>query len=229
MAITAQSIIDRVRIQLIDEGVTKRWSDAELLKWLSDGQRTIVSVSPGNSSITDTIPLVSGTKQLIPADGHMLLSIIRNNSSDGNNPGRAVRIVSREILDAQNPNWHTATASATAQNYIFDPQEPTKFYVYPPNTGAGYLDVVYSVLPTDMTSTTATLVVQDIFQTALFDYVMFRAHQKDSDFAAGQGLAATYLQLFMAAVGARDTGILGSNPNLQLGAPDPGNRGSAKL
>lgn len=229
MAITAQSIIDRVRIQLIDEGVTKRWSDAELLKWLSDGQRTIVSVSPGNSSITATIPLVSGTKQLIPTDGHMLLSIIRNNSADGNSPGRAVRIVSREILDAQNPNWHTSTASATVQNYIFDPQEPLKFYVYPPNTGDGHLDVVYSVLPTDMTSTSATLVVQDIFQTALFDYVMFRAHQKDSDFAAGQGLAATYLQLFMAAVGARDTGIVGSNPNLSLGAPDPGNRGSAKI
>ena len=45
----------------------------------------------------------------------------------------------------------------------------------------------------------------------------------------GQGLAATYLQLFMTAVGARDTGILGSNPNLQLGTPDPGNRGSAKI
>lgn len=229
MAITAQTILDRARIQLIDEGVTKRWSDSELLKWLSDGQRTIVSISPGNSSITSTIPMVSGTQQTIPSNGHMLLSIIRNNNAAGTAPGRAVRVVSREILDAQNPNWHTVTPSAVVQNYIFDPQEPLKFYVYPPNNGSGHLDVIYSVLPTDMTSVTDTLVVQDIFQTALFDYVMFRAHQKDSDFAAGQGLAATYLQLFMAAVGARDTGILSNNPNLQLAPPDLGSRGSAKI
>ena len=229
MAITAESIIDRVRIQLIDNGDTYRWSDAELLKWLSDGQRTIVVAAPGNSSSTEIVPLVAGTKQNIPSDGNMLLYIVRNTNAAGTVAGRAIRIVSREILDAQNPDWHTATASATVQNYIFDPQEPTKYYVYPPNTGTGYVEMVYSHLPVDMTSLSDTLVVQDIYQTALFDYVMFRAHQKDSDFAAGQALASTYFQLFAAAIGQRDGGLLANNPNLQLGAPDPSTRGSAKV
>lgn len=229
MSVTAQSIIDRVRIQLIDNGSIKRWSDSELLLWLSDGQRTIVTASPGNSSSTEVVPLVSGTKQTIPSDGNMLLYIVRNTNAAGTVPGRAVRIVSREILDAQNPDWHSSTASATVQNYIFDPQEPLIYYVYPPNTGAGYVELVYSHLPADMTSLSSTLVVQDIYQTALFDYVMFRAHQKDSDFAAGQAVASNYLQLFMAAVGQRDAGILSTNPNLQLGSPDPSSRGSAKV
>lgn len=229
MAVTAQSIIDRVRLQLIDTGTVKRWTDAELLKWLSDGQRAIVLASPGNSSSTEIVPLVAGTKQSIPADGNTLLYIIRNTNSTGTTPGRAVRIVSREILDAQNPDWHTSTPTVAAQNYIFDPQQPTEYYVYPPNTGTGHVEMVYSHLPAEMTSLTDTLVVQDIYQTALFDYVMFRAHQKDSDFAAGQQIAAGYLQLFLAATGQRDAGLLQSNPNLQLATPDPSTRGSAKI
>jgi hypothetical protein len=229
MSVTAQSIIDRVRLQLIDNGAVKRWSDTELLLWLSDGQRAIVTASPGNSSSTEVVPLVAGTKQNIPSDGNMLLYIVRNTNSSGTTAGRAVRIVSREILDAQNPDWHSSTAAAVVQNYIFDPQEPTKYYVYPPNTGTGYVEMVYSHLPGEMTSLTDTLVVQDIYQTALFDYVMFRAHQKDSDFAAGQAIATTYLQLFLAAIGQRDGGILQANPNLQLANPDPSTRGSAKI
>ncbi len=229
MAVTAQSIIDRVRLQLIDTGTVKRWTDSELLKWLSDGQRAIVLAAPGNSSSTEIVPLVAGTKQSIPADGNILLYIIRNTNSTGTTPGRAVRIVSREILDAQNPDWHMSTPTATVQNYIFDPQQPTEYYVYPPNTGTGHVEMVYSHLPGEMTSLSNTLVVQDIYQTALFDYVMFRAHQKDSDFAAGQAIAANYLQLFLAATGQRDAGILQSNPNLQLATPDPSTRGSAKI
>lgn len=229
MAVTAQSIIERVRLQLIDNGAVKRWTDTELLLWLSDGQRAIVTASPGNSSSTEVVPLVAGTKQNIPSDGNTLLYIVRNTNSAGTTPGRAVRIVSREILDAQNPDWHASAPAAVVQNYIFDAQEPTKYYVYPPNTGTGYVEMVYSHLPVDMTSLTDTLVVQDIYQTALFDYVMFRAHQKDSDFAAGQAIAGTYLQLFLAATGQRDSGLLQANPNLQLANPDPSTRGSAKI
>lgn len=229
MAVTAQVIIDRVRTQLIDEGAIKRWSDAELLQWLSDGQRAIVTVSAGTSSTTVVSPLVAGTKQTIPANGHMLLTIVRNTNSAGTTPGRVVRIVSREILDAQNPDWHTASASAVAQNYIYDPHEPTRFYVYPPNTGGGYVEMVYSVFPPEMTALTDEIVVQDIYQTALFDYVMFRAHQKDSDFAAGQALAAQYLQLFLAYTQQGEASQLQSNPNLHMGPASPESRGTAQI
>lgn len=226
MSVTAQSIIDRVRLQIMDAGGT-RWTDAELLKWVSDGQRALVAYSPGISSTTASSTLVAGTKQTIPSDGHMLFTVVRNLTSGGS-PGRATRIVSRELLDGQDPNWHTSTASPMVQNYVFDPQEPRKFYVYPPNDGTGYVELVYSVLPADLTALSDTLVVMPIYQTALFDYVMFRAHQKDSDFAAGQTIAAAYLQLFMAYVTEGEAGTLTNNPNLQLMPPNPSVKGSAK-
>ena len=220
-------MIDRVRSQLIDTAADQRWTDEELLRWLSDGQRSVVAFSAGASSITAVAQLDSGTRQYLPSNAHMLLTIVRNvlPTSD---PGRACRIVSREVIDAQDPYWHTATAQTTVYNYIFDPQEPKKFYVYPPNTGAGLVELVYAVLPPELTSLNDPLSVQELYQTALVDYVMFRAHQKDSDFAAGQAVAAQYLQLFLAYMGQGEQSQLQSNPNLQLMPPDAGTRGSAK-
>lgn len=228
MTVTAQTIIDRVRTQLIDTGSSQRWTDAELVKWLSDGQRAAVAISPGCSSDTVTISLIAGTKQYIPDDGHMLLTIIRNVSSTGS-PGRAVRIASRELLDAQNPDWHSSSQTIIVQNYIFDPQQPKEFYVYPPNNGSGKLDIMYSILPPELTGLTDTIDIQEVYQTALVDYVLYRANQKDSDFAAGQQLAATYYASFIAYMQAGEGGQLGANPNLQLAPADPGTKGAAKL
>jgi hypothetical protein len=223
MAVTASQIISRVRTQLIDtDTVTQRWTDAELLKWLTDGERTIVAIAPGASSTNGTVALASGTLQNIPSNGHMLLSITRNVS------GRAVRIVSREVLDAYNPNWHTATSSATVQNYIFDLQQPRQFFVYPPNNGAGSVEIIYSVMPAERTALTDTLEVIDLYQTPLVDFVLYRAHQKDSDFAAGQGLSATYLQSFAAFMQQGEGSQLTNNPNLGLTPFSPDSKGAAK-
>lgn len=228
MAVTAQTIIDRVRTQLIDTGTTQRWTDSELLKWLSDGQRSVVAFAPSASSTDAVLQLASGTKQSIPSDGHMLLTIVRNTDVTGTTGGRVCRIVTRELLDAQNPDWHNSSNSTTVQNYIFDPMEPKKFYVYPPNDGTGYVECVYSVMPSDLTSVSDVLDVQDIYQTALVDYVLFRAHQKDSDFAAGQAVAQNYLQLFLSYMGQGEASQVASNPNLQLTPPNPATKGTAR-
>lgn len=222
MTVTVQGIIDRVRTQLIDTDAVQRWSNTELLQWLTDGERTIVAIAPGASSTNATISLVSGTLQPIPANGHMLLSITRNTS------GRAVRVVGRELMDAYNPDWHTATPTSLVQNYIFDPQQPRQFYVYPPNNGTGSVDIVYSVMPAERTSMSDTLEVIDLYQTALVDYILYRAHQKDSDFAAGAAIAANYLQTFLAFMQQGEGSQLANNPNLSLTPFSPETKGAAK-
>jgi hypothetical protein len=229
MAVTAQSIIDKVRTQLIDpSGSSSRWTDEELLSWVSDGQRAVVAYTAGSSSITYVHTLVAGTKQLIPTNGHQLLTVVRNMAADGVTPARATRIVTRDILDTQNPNWHTVSSSSVVQNYVFDLQEPRKFYVYPPNDGTGKVEIVYAIMPQELTSGSDILVLQEIYQTAVFDYVMFRAHQKDSDFAAGQAVAQNYLQLFLSYVTQNEQGELSNNPNLQLGPRDASSRGTSR-
>jgi hypothetical protein len=220
-------ILDRVRTQLIDINAVQRWTDTELLKWLSDGLRTVVGIVPSAASSTAIQALVQGTKQAIPANGYMLFSVVRNCNSDGSQPGRAVRITDRELLDAQNPDWHTATPSSAVTNYVFDPQEPDIFYVYPPNDGAGFVQLSYAVQPTELAATTDTIPLKDLYLTPLVDYVLFRAYQKDSDFGAGMAQAQMYLQLFMAFFGQSESAQKESNPNLQLTPFNPDVKGAA--
>ena len=231
MAIVASSVINRVRTQLIDQGANGaplRWSDPELLKWLSDGCRTIVAIANNASNKVTPHRLVAGTRQTIPANGHSLLGVTRNTNADGTKPGRAIRIISREIIDAQNPDWHADRANSVVRNYIYDPEDQRAFYVYPPNDGSGYIEINYCVMPPDVTSVDDTLVLQDIYQTPLFDYVMFRAHMKDSDYAGGNGPAQGYLQSFMAFMQVSEASLAKENVNLQLTPYNPDVKGAAR-
>lgn len=216
MAVLASSIIDRVRTQLIDIGAVQRWSDAELLKWLSDGQRTICEITPASTVTRAIVSLTTGTRQALPADANMLLGVIRNINPDGVTAGRAIRVVAREMLDTYNPDWHTSTPQIVVLNFTYDVDERWNFYVYPPNTGAGKVELTYSKTPSEIESTLDPIEVRDNYQTALFDYVMFRALQKDSDFAAGAQQAATYLGMFNATMGVSQSGTAAENPNDML-------------
>ncbi len=228
MTILASDIITRVRVQLIDEGSVVRWTDDELLDWITDAQRAITVLSPSAASTTATVPLVTGTKQSLPADGYMMLNAVRNVDSTGTIGGRAIRLATRDSLDANNPNWHTDPASGVAYNYVYDPSEQLTFYVYPPNNGSGYLQVVYAQLPVQLTADTDELIIQDAFQPALFDYVMMRAWQKDTDFAAGMQRAQAHMQAFAMLMQQADPTQLQNSPDDQLLPFNPQVKGAAK-
>lgn len=197
-----------------------RWSRAQLLDWLSVGQRYAAMVQPSTSSTTTVEKLQPGTRQRIPMDGWMLLDIVRNMGSDGNTPGRAVKVISRRLLDAFDPSWHSAAASAITQNYIFDTQSPYFYYVYPPSNGTGYLQYVYSAVPVPLVSETDAISIPDVYEDALNHYVMFRALSKNAEFA-GSPQADQYLMLFNAALGAKQTAEQANNPNIGLVPPSP--------
>jgi hypothetical protein len=206
---------------------TQRWTDTELLGWLSDGQRALVAMQPSLGFVVAPLKLVPGTQQTLPPGGFLLLDIQRNMGDDGQTPGRVVTVVSRENLDRVDPNWHASLRSDVTLHFIYDPKQPTIFYVYPPSTGANYVEVSAAMTPPDFAALTDTMTVEDLYQTALFDYVMFRAHQKDSDYAAGDTVAQSYLQLFQAFGQGFQAGKLDVSPNKQLGPPNLTDTGAA--
>jgi hypothetical protein len=207
MTVAATSILTRVRTQLVDTDTSQpRWTDAELLNWLSDGERTIVAAIPWAYSQTTTVALAAGTLQQLPDGANTLIEVVRNINADGS-AGAPCTMLERSILDRQYLDWHTSTnASQTVLHYMYDENNPLVFYVFPYNNGSGQVAVNCSMTPPDHVATTENIYVLDIFQTALVDYVMFRAHQKDSDFAAGQQLAGVYMQSFSAFLEARKGG-----------------------
>jgi hypothetical protein len=184
----------------VDQGAVQRWSDAELLQWLSVGQRAIVMAIPGASQLVATLALVAGTRQLLPLGAHILLGVNRNLSAAGV-PGPALLPVERSLMDTQYPTWHTQPPVPNPLFYTYDRiNDPVAFYVYPPNDGTGSLELNYSVMPIDVATVNSPLTVRDIFQVALLDFVLYKAHCKDSDYAAGQQAAQAYFQAFSAEV-----------------------------
>lgn len=201
--VTAQAIINKAVTQLVD-AANVRWTRAELLAWLNDGVRQIVLMQPNATSSVESMKLVAGTRQKIPTTGWLLLTINRNMGLDGTTPGRAIRIISRQLMDGFDPNWHTATASDTTIHYIYDLQDQLAFYVYPPSKGNNYVELNYSIQPPDLTSETQVVPVFPIFQPALVDYVLYRAFSKDAEYAPGLALAQMYMTTFAAAVGGKE-------------------------
>lgn len=223
--VTAGAIIDRAAKQLTDiAGV--RWTRAELLSWLNDGQRQIVLIQPNATSTVSAVQLAAGARQTIPADGWLLLGINCNMGTNGTTPGRAVRLISRELLDNFDPDWRTTAASAVTKNYLYDIQDQVAYHVYPPSTGTNFLQINYSKQPSDLTSESQTIEIFDVFQGALLDYVLYRACSKDADYAPGVALSQSYAQAFAAAVGGKEATELKNTPTLELTSRNPALPGS---
>ena len=168
--ISAISIIDRSETTLQDTTNT-RWPFQELLNYLNDGQREIVLQKPEAYVKNELALLTPGAaKQSIPTSGIVLLDVTRNmgTASNESTPGRAIRIASKEILDAQIPDWSYATNSlGYIQHYMFDPRDPKHYYVYPKAPGsAHYVEMIFSAAPTDVQLLSVTTAVNDTITTS---------------------------------------------------------------
>lgn len=216
--ITVASVISKAQTILQDTtGI--RWPETELLGWLNDGQREVVLYKPNAFVKNTSVQLVTGTKQSLPSDGVQLIDVVRNLGTNGSTPGRAVRIVIREILDSQVPGWHSSTASAEVKHYMYSPLDPRNFYVYPPQPAAstGYVELVYGATPTDATLS-GTITLDDIYQPALVDYCLYRAYSKDTEFAADPNRAAAHQTAFITALTGKAKVEAGVNPNMNAPA-----------
>ena len=228
--ITAANLLLRIRDTLQDTtGI--RWLDAELLRYMNDAQREIVNLRPESASTTANVALVVGTAQTIPTAGLRLIKVVRNMSAAGGSATgkRAIRIVDREILDTQEPDWHDPTVSGdathatTVKHYVFDEDDPRRFYVYPgASSTSTFIEIVYSTSPTDFANTSsATMFIDDIYANALIDYVLYRSYMKDAEFAGNAQRAQSHYQLFANSVGAGAQINLMSSPNTDAARAAP--------
>ena len=139
--ITSLSVIVKAQ-KVLQDATGIRWDNAELLGWLNSAQREIVLYKPNANATGKAVKLAAGTRQALPTDGVQLIDVVRNMGTSGTTPGRAVRQIERETLDAVNPDWHASSASATAKHFIYNILDPKAFYVYPPQpaTNQGYVE-----------------------------------------------------------------------------------------
>lgn len=213
--ITAQSIIDDVSVLLFDKNNVK-WARSELLLWLNQAQRRIVTIKPSAFSQREVVQLSAGTKQSLPAGGFMVLDLGMTMGDDGATPGHAMRLVSRQALEGFNPDYPIDAQVEEPKEWWFDVQEPEVFHVSPPADGNGYVTLVYAKMPTIISSEATAISVNDVYEPAIMAYMMFKASSKKVVYASGDQTAAQHWQDFEAALKGHTATELTNNPNLAI-------------
>lgn len=214
---TGTEIMTRAGVMLLDEDHI-RWQLSELAGWINDAVKAVLLAKPSANSKTISISLQAGTLQNVPAAGDptpiSLIRLVRNLLDDETPPtgGRAVTPTSIDVLNAAEPNWHSAASvpfSATVRQFVFTADDPMIFYVYPGNNGEGRVEGIVSALPTplaatgdvdDISSYNTDIGLQAIYDGPLLDYVCYRAQSKD-DAGTNVGRAAAHYRQFADAMG----------------------------
>lgn len=228
MTIQASSIVRRAT-DIIMDSTSVRWPVSELVRYLNDAQREVGLARPDAINRTSTVTLAAGTRQsldnmgLSPAPSK-LIEITRNMAG----LRKAVRLVPRQILDAQTPGWHGIPGTVDILHYMYDARDPKTFYVYPPALGSAQLELMYSGIPTDIAEPAAgaiysdvvgTLTVPDIYANAILDYVLYRAYSKDSEFAGNAGRAQAHYAAFTASLMMEIKATIAVAPQAKPGMP----------
>jgi hypothetical protein len=211
----ASVVLKRASGLLFDEDFA-RWSLLELADWLDEGVKALVSVKPSASSHQVELSLVRGTKQTLPSGSRIvqLLDILRNAGGSNGSAGRAIRPTTRSELDSNEPRWHDAACvpfRREVRQYVHDPALPDEFYVYPGNDGTGRVLAAVSVLPESvvsrlkddpnvLTTWNIEIGVSEQYDSALLDYVLYRANLKE-DTAAAPARATLHYQAFAGFLG----------------------------
>mgnify|MGYP000704722052 CR=1 FL=1 len=197
--ITADRLLDRARRILQDvSNASQRWTDADLLDGLNEGQRVLVTLKPDAFTAVSSVALADDSRQELPTDAVSLIRVIRNMGGDGATPGRAITLTPIHDLDDFEPDWHNASGSEVL-HYMVDAEDNTGFYVYPRVAG-GHIEIKYSKVPDQVTTQTSPISVADIYDAALVQYICYSALSSDMDAVANMTLAKEFFNQFVGLV-----------------------------
>lgn len=243
---TVKSFLGLCSLQLTDANPQfTRWKQPELVGWINYGQMIIAKFMPYACSRVDVIKLVAGTRQSIEAipaaslkptngasapavlHGNMLLGVSHNMGADGITPGRAIRIVDRDVLDSTNRDWHTpARAGDFPTQYTFNPITPKVFYVCPGVRQGTDVWVEASLLADPMqldptvdysagAGVNVLLSIDDKYNDDLLNAVLALAYMKDAEAQGSADLVAAHSTMFANSINAQVKAATGVNPNLK--------------
>ena len=125
-------------------------------------------------------------------------------------------------MDDQRPSWHGETGTVDVQNFTFDARQPKEFFVYPPATTDAQIEVVYADAPgahalseaaLDPAGTnTEVIKLDDIYLSAIIDWVLYRAFSKDAEHAANASRAGAHHSAFISGIGDKTKSDVSSAP-----------------
>lgn len=214
MAATVQvkDLIDKAE-EILQDTTNVKWSQQSLLDYVNDAQREIVLIRPDANTSNEEFTLAQSAKQTLPADALRLLSLYKNASPTT----KTIQNIQKKVLDDTVSDWYGTTGNFV-EYYVYDERDPKHFYVYPHPSGGGHkADIVFSFAPDKINipnfSTSTTVIgLDDIYANAIFDYMLYRAYQKDTESASDLNRATLFLQSFQNSMGIKSQADTASSP-----------------
>lgn len=191
----ALDVINRVR-DLLHDLENVRWTDAEIMRWITDAQYEIVKAVPIAYSEAIDVALTAGTIQAIPPQVLKAIRILNNGTKAA--PGLVPYETTLGLLDRADPNWRSAAGTLQFDHYVIDFSRRS-FYVYPPSLG-GNCVMEASLRPAAITDSFDDLALDDKYLPMVTDYVAARALSKDAEYVKENELAREFRLRF-------DTGL----------------------
>jgi hypothetical protein len=146
MALTvAQAVMNEVQAILLDPtGVY--WPASYLIDAYNIVVTAIIGENPNAlTKLMDFVP-AAGVDQVLPPDAVQFLL------APSNTAGPAIRQVTAEALQEDDPNWYASPPTTLVRHVIPDKFDPLRFRIHPPNNGSGSIRVQYAAAPDDITS-----------------------------------------------------------------------------
>ena len=183
-----------------------RWSSADLLQYINDGEKVILVLKPDAYMLDTTFVLVAGVRQSIPASGVVFRDSPVNMGTDGTTQGHSIAFIDKDELDIHNPDWPTDDAAASVIRVIYNQDDPKKFYCYPPQptSGFGYLRWPYAAIPADIAAASNSINLDDIYKEPLIQWCLYKSYSRDSKDAANKALADAAENRFYRLLGFKD-------------------------
>lgn len=193
MATTVDFVVHRVAT-LLQDTAHVRWDVQSLTDYINEAQLAIVKKVPSANVTTTVVTLVEGTEQALPADGTLLQRVVRN--YPGGSPGPSIRWVDMEVQDATTPDWHTAAAAVTVEEYLYAPADPYVFWVSPPQPATPTdVQIKYAAIPA-IVNVGDNIALGDEYINAIVEFSLHRAYSRDAEYAGPEGRAAIHLAQF---------------------------------
>lgn len=212
MATTVNSILTKLKDQILNDSGYDRWTEAELVAWINEAQVAICSAAADAKVTTNsTYALTSGFRQSAPADAIRILDVVKSsNSSDST--VKPVRRVQKTHIAAIRPNFYATTAADNVREWFYDEANPRQFEVYPPATANARVEIIYNPIPTTV-SAGGNLDIADHYAPSVVDYVAYRAFSKDTeDVSPDLGRATAFYNAFASSLGLKEVGDQNKTP-----------------
>ncbi|MBI9090717.1 MAG: hypothetical protein JEZ12_15985 [Desulfobacterium sp.] len=169
---TGDAIAQMIAEQLTDSG-NVIWPEMDIIyPAITEAQNFIVFLRPEASSSVVPFTCAAGScKQEIPATGLAFLDVTRNLGLNGTTPGKPIKKIPKAVLDDSVPGWTIEETTDRIQQYVFEPENPRFFWVYPTPSVALQVELSQSLVPAPVASGTDTISLPDTYITPILEWV----------------------------------------------------------